>query len=35
MIIPDCLNGESIIVSSPEIFDEFQKALLTSGIIKS
>ncbi len=27
-IIPDCLNGDSIIVSSPGIFDEFQKALI-------
>lgn len=27
VIIPDCINGDSIIVSSPGIFDEFQKTL--------
>lgn len=27
MIIADCLNGNSIIVSSPGVFDEFQKIL--------
>lgn len=27
MIIPDCINGDSIIVSSPGIFEEFQKTL--------
>lgn len=27
MIIPDCLNGDSIMVSSPGIFDEFKKKL--------
>ena len=27
VIIPDDINGDSIIISSPEIFDEFQKTL--------
>ncbi|WP_041276405.1 inositol monophosphatase family protein [Desulfosporosinus acidiphilus] len=27
IIVPDCLNGNSIIVSSPGVFDEFQKVL--------